>query len=151
MVKILLNIMICATLLLGGNMQQNIQYYLTNYNCAQIAINGNCYDVKEVDDLNSVLITMLQDSHTMPAYGVSLHNETIAAVQNGVWLILNFEDENWLDDMNFDQLLINVEPDFSGFNIIRGNNGKYEGRCYYIDLSNTTMKLLYDWIKTQAI
>jgi hypothetical protein len=89
---------------------------------------------------------MLQDSHTMPAFGVSIHTETLKAIKNGVWLKLQYNGTQEVDGMPFDELLIEVNPEFSGFNIIRGNKGIYEGRCFYIDLDNITMELLYDFV-----
>ena len=146
MIKVLLNILVCATMLVGGNMEQkNIQDYLVNSNNAQIIVDNNCYQA-DVDELNNVLQQMLDGSYQMPAFGVSIHDETIEALQKGVWLRLIYNDTNWVNEMNFDELLINIEPDFSGFNIIRGNQGKYEGRCYYIDLNEKTMRVLHDYI-----
>ena len=36
-------------------------------------------------------------------------------------------------------VLINFQPDFYGFNIIRYNsNGGYDGRCYYLNLNGSS-------------
>ena len=93
---------------------------------------------------------MLKDSHTMPAFGISIHVETLKAIQKGVWLKLQYNGTQVVDEMPFDELLIEVNPEFSGFNIIRGNRGIYEGRCYYIDLIDKNMKTLYDFILLQT-
>ena len=92
--------------------------------------------------MNSVLVEMLNDSNEMPALGVALHDETINALKKGVWLEVCFSKIIHHNEMPFDSLLIEVCEDFSGFNIIRKNNGVYGGRCFYIALKNKTMKNL---------
>ncbi|MBQ7880561.1 MAG: hypothetical protein IJ358_01800 [Clostridia bacterium] len=147
MVKIWLNCIICATILLDGGMEtKTIQQYLLGYNQVEIVVNNECKTVEDIEKLNITLNKMLKDSRVMPAFGVSIHNETINAMQKGVWLRLSYDETKWVNGMNFDTLLINVEPKYSGFNIIRRNDGLYEGRCYYIDLANSTMQPLYDLI-----
>ena len=147
MFKVLLNCALCVTMLLGGNMEdKTIQQYLTLSNSSEVIIEGEYNDIKNLDELNNILNTMLVDSHPMPAFGVSLDSETKLAITNGVWLRLIYNNTIWVDGMNFDELLIQVNPEFSGFNIIRGNNGVYEGRCYYIDLNNNSMKTLYNYL-----
>ena len=147
MVKCLLSCFVCATILLGGNMEnKTIQKCLTSSNRTEVIIDGKYDEITNIGELNQILKKMLNNSRTMPAFGVSIHNETIEAMKSGVWLRLIYENETWVDGMNFDELLININPTFSGFNIIRGNNGIYEGRCYYIDLVDNTMKALYEYL-----
>ena len=97
----------------------------------------------EYDKIMSTALDFMKNSHEMPALGVSLDNETKSAKKTGLWLELKFNKTlNYLD-MPFDSLLINIEKGNSGCNIIRGNNGVYEGRCYYLNHSKT-MDTLYD-------
>ena len=70
----------------------------------------------------------------MPAFGVSLNDETIQAKQTGVWIELFYETTCLNNEMPFDSLLIQVEPENTGFNVIRKYDDKYDGRCFYIDL-----------------
>ena len=132
---------------MGGNMEvKTIQQHLTTCDKAQIIIDNNYYDVDDLIELNLVLDEMLQGSHNMPAFGVSIHTETLKAIKKGTWLKLQYNGTQVVDDMPFDELLIEINPEFQGFNIIRGNKGIYEGRCYYIDLLYSTMKPLYDYV-----
>ena len=147
MFNIFVNCCLCATMLLGENMEvKNIQEYLTLSNQVQVIIDNNYYNVDNLKELNMVVKDMLNDSHTMPAFGVSIHTETLSAIKTGVWLKLQYNGTQDVDGMMFDELLIQINPDFTGFNIIRGNRGIYEGRCFYIDLIGNTMKQLYDFI-----
>ena len=147
MFKILLNSILYVTMLLGGNMKQKtIQQYLSSTSQAQVIIDGEFNEVRDTQKLNNILSDMLKDSHEMPAFGVSVHTETLKVINNGVWLRLQYNGTQVVDEMNFDELLIQVEPNYTGFNIIRGNRGIYEGRCYYIDLIQKDMSMLYNYL-----
>jgi len=148
MLKMLFSSIVCATMLLGGNMQENsIQKYITTSTNSVVIIDNEYKKIDSINELNIVLDKMLTESRTMPAFGVSIHIDTITEIQNGVWLKLQYNGTQYVDDMPFDELLIKVEPSYRGFNIIRGNRGIYEGRCYYIDLVDNTMQPLYKWLK----
>ena len=152
MFKVLMSCCICATMLIGGNMEvKSVQQYLVDSNQAYVIIDNKYNKVDNLDGLNNMLNDMLQDSRTMPAFGVSIHTETLNAIKNGVWLKLQYNGTQNVDDMPFDELLIEINPEFSGFNIIRGNKGIYDGRCFYIDLEDKTMKSLYDFVTLNYI
>lgn len=147
MFNILSNGIVCATMLSGGYMDKaNIQQYLTQADQAYVIVDNDYYKVEDVNKLNEVMLGVVQDSHTMPALGVSIHTETLDAIRNGVWIKLQYNGTQYVDDMLFDELLIQVEQDYNGFNIIRGNRGIYDGRCYYLDLISNTMSPLYEYI-----
>lgn len=147
MFNILINCCLCATMLMGGNMKtKNIQHYLINSSQAQIIIDNNYCSTDNLQQLNLVIKDMLQDSHEMPALGVAIHTEILKNIKQGVWLKLQYNGTQYVNDMPFDELLIEVDSDFGGFNIIRGNKGIYDGRCFYVDLVGNSMKLLYDFI-----
>lgn len=125
---------------------KTIQQSLANSNQVYVIENGDYYKIDNLENFNNVINNMLSSSHTMPAFGVSIHTETLKSIKTGVWLKLQYSTTQQVDDMIFDELLIEVNPTFQGFNIIRGNKGIYEGRCYYIDLIDNTMKSLYDYL-----
>lgn len=100
----------------------------------------------EFDEILSQMDIMLTGSHEMPAFGVSLDNETKDAMKKGVWLKLIYDKTFVHNEMPFDSLLIQIEKDWTGFNIYRGNNGIYEGRCFYIDIVDSDMSELYEVI-----
>lgn len=88
---------------------------------------------------------MLFGAHEMPAYGVSLDRETRKAVKSGVWAEFVFDNEFSSNGMPYEKLLVNAQPEWRGFNIIRytAEHG-YDGRCFYYDLVNKDMSLFYD-------
>ena len=87
----------------------------------------------------------LEGSRQMPAYGVSLHDLTIKSMQSGLWVKFIYNKTMIKSEMPFDSLLINITKDCHGINLIRGNDGIFEGRCYYLDLENT-MDDVYDFL-----
>lgn len=91
------------------------------------------------------LIDITENSHEMPAFGVSIDNETREAMKTGLWIELEFNGKQECNGMPFESLLININADHSGFNLIRKYNGRYDGRCFYLYLEND-MQILYDTI-----
>lgn len=122
-----------------------IQEYLITANVVQIIKDGRRTEC-DCNIINNELKIMLQNSRQMPAFGVSIHVDTINDMMQGYWIKLQYSETKVVNDMHFDELLIKVEPNASGFNVIRGNKGIYEGRCYYIDLDNKSMNGLYNYI-----
>lgn len=79
---------------------------------------------------------LLSDARQMPAFGVSLNNETRSAMEEGLWVEFDFGKKLWYSQMSFEKLLVQVVSSHSGFNIIRYNSADgYAGRCYYFALN----------------
>ena len=87
------------------------------------------------------LLQTTKDAQDMPAFGVSLDNETKSALENGTWLELEYNIPQTFNEMPFDALLIEISDEFEGINIIRKNNGKYDGRCFYLNLKSNMQEL----------
>lgn len=99
-------------------------------------------------ELNNILYELSVNSRECPAFGVSLHNETSDAMKNGLWIEFQFNKTITHNDLPFNSLLINIVGDYTGFNIIRKYNGKYEGRCFYIDLVDSNLSKLESYLKS---
>ena len=114
--------------------------------------NGTEYSYFKGDDKFEILLsslkTITKNSKDMPAFGVSLDNETKQEKLKGIWFELKFKNTLHFNDMPFDALLFKVEKDNSGFNLIRKNNGTYDGRCFYLNL-NSNMGDLYKLINQE--
>ena len=98
------------------------------------------------EEILAALLSATKNSHDMPAFGVSIDSETKSAIQSGSWIELQFNKTMSFNEMPFDALLIQIEEDYQGINIIRKNNKKYDGRCFYLNLKSN-MKHLSDIIK----
>ena len=75
-------------------------------------------------------------SRLMPAFPVSLHNETLDALRQGQWLKLSFTCRQNVNGLLFDGLLFQLNVT-AGINLIREYEGKYEGRCLFLDFDET--------------
>lgn len=118
--------------------------------CIYLYVDGekttfNKGDQKYEQILNS-LKKITDGAYDMPAFGVSLDGETRKSINTGFWIELEFETTLECNGMLFESLLIEVNSGYGGFNLIRKTNGKYDGRCFYLQLQ-TTMQLLFDEIK----
>lgn len=101
---------------------------------------------KGIDQYYSILFEfekMIEGSHQMPAFAVSIDEDTRRELSKGLWIEFVFLETNITSDLPFDKLLIKVEKDYGGFNIIREYEGKYEGRCFYLNLDNKDMSEFY--------
>ena len=82
---------------------------------------------------------MCEKSYFSPAFGVSINQYTLNELKKGLWLEMEYSEPKEFAEMPYEKLLINFQPDFYGFNIIRYNiNGGYDGRCYYLNLNGNS-------------
>lgn len=89
-------------------------------------------------------INLIANGRQMPAFGVSLDNETRIAMGEGVWVEFDFGKRLWYSQMSFEKLLVQVVSSYSGFNVVRYNSADgYAGRCYYFAL-NGDMREFYN-------
>ena len=102
---------------------------------------GNCERVVENSGEFNKILNGVKDvfcsAILMPAFGVSLHNETLNEREKGVWLQINFSEELTKNGLNFNSLLFKLETT-QGFNLIRLFENEYEGRCLFLDLESST-------------
>lgn len=96
-------------------------------------------EIKNVDSSNDLFLTLKKNlkelffnSRLMPAFGVSLHDETLKELKNGDWLQIDFNEELVKNGLSFTSLLFKLEIT-SGFNLIRLTGRGYHGRCLFLD------------------
>ena len=75
----------------------------------------------------------------MPAFGVSIDELTRREMKQGLWTEFRYEKETSCAGMAFDRLFVCVKEEFRGFNVVRHVQEKYQGRCFYVDLSGGDM------------
>lgn len=100
---------------------------------------------QEMNKFEDIFCEALEGARQTPAYGVALDELTKEAMKSGVWCKFEFESTHIRSQMPFDELVINIEEGMQGVNVIRGNDGIYQGRCYYLELEGNLDKL-YDYI-----
>ncbi|MEG1706527.1 MAG: hypothetical protein RR086_01060 [Clostridia bacterium] len=91
------------------------------------------------------IATLTEGAQALEPFGVALQSDTLSALKEGLFIEFYFYSVLVVDGMTFDRLLIEIKPEYSGFNIIRATKGKYGGRCYYIGL-NKPMKNFYEFL-----
>lgn len=77
---------------------------------------------------------MTSGARPMPAFGVSIDALTRKEKDRGLWVEFLFSEEQVCDGMPFEKLLVQVAPEYRGFNLHRYSGGGYNGRCFYLDL-----------------
>lgn len=136
-------------------MQKPTYYSITDYFHLSTSINlfvdGNKQTFEKGDDkyelLLSSLLAITKNALDMPAYAVAENQGTLTQRKKGTWIELEFSSVYEFNELPFDALLIEVNKTFSGFNLIRKQNGKYDGRCFYLRLQNN-MQTLSESIKS---
>ena len=80
----------------------------------------------------------IEGARQMPAFGVSLDNDTREAMKMGLWVEFTFKNTLFCNEMPFERLLIEVRAESQGINIARYNaTAGYHGRCFFLDLNGT--------------
>lgn len=88
---------------------------------------------------------LVSEALPLPAYGVSLNNETVNAIQSGLWVEFIYSDVYECYGLPFERLLIKVEICYQGFNLIRYTSRYgYDGRCFYLNLKSGDMSDFYN-------
>ena len=145
LIKLFLNI---ALIITGVNMNttSTIIDYFDKAESFIVYIDNNIEEyANKTQEYNRILKSLQEivtEAHEMPAYGVSTDIDTKEALTQGIWLELKFAETQTHSDMPFDRLLIQVDSEYSGFNLIRYHDNKYDGRCYYLNLDKD-MSILY--------
>ena len=122
-----------------NNVEQNLVDVLDKIKSFEIYTHGNKETIGKNNDrflkLKNNIEEVFFNSRLMPAFGVSLHEETIHELKNGVWLKLNFDSEIIKNGLLCNSLLFKLE-EVQGFNLIRMFNNRFDGRCLYLDLDS---------------
>lgn len=112
---------------------------LENISKIEIVENGTFKDLKNIRFESTLLKlkNLFSSARLMPAFGVSLHQETLDALNAGQWLKISFSHQQNVNGLLFDALVFQLSQS-AGLNLIREYNGKYEGRCIYLDFDEET-------------
>ena len=129
--------------------EMNLSNIVESAESINVYNDGNIISFTEKEKTFDVLVEgwqdLLDNSHEMPAFGVSLNRHTTEEMKKGLWIEFVFEKQIFYNEMPFEKLLVKVEKLWQGFNIIRYNaSSGYDGRCYYVDLVGKNMSVFYD-------
>lgn len=138
-------------MVIAVNYMREIFNVFEKADCIKVYTAGDIKSYKSGTEEYSGIIScwyeMIEHAYEMPAFGVSLNNETLEAMNSGRWIEFEFDKKQEYNGMPFEKLLIQVESVFKGFNLIRFNreNG-YSGRCFYFNLVDRDMSNLSDYL-----
>lgn len=115
---------------------------------AEIIANGNRIEISQEQQQSFMeqIEMLFEDSHTMPAFGVVFDDMFKEEIKSGLYVSMKFPQVFEVNNLPFDELIFKVEPDFQGFNLMRGMKGIVQGRCIYIDLQDKNMQEFYDYL-----
>ncbi len=109
---------------------------LNDLDSIEIYNNGKIERIEKDNEIFNLIKTRVEEvflsARVMPAFGVSLHNETTKAMKQENWLKLNFNKEKEKNGLPYSSLVFKLENGY-GTNLIREYNGKLDGRCIYLD------------------
>ena len=146
MFLIFVSIMVSSFPFVGGNDLTQENKFLEKPGTIQsinIYNDGSVINLARNNEIVNAFKSLLEGAHEMPALGVALHDEIIESLTRGLWVEFVFGESCCHNGLPYEKLLINIEKEFTGFNIIRYINGVYDGRCFYVDLINKDMTDFY--------
>ncbi len=101
---------------------------------------------EEQNGLEEQLVSILQNAHTLPAYGVITHEMFQEQILQGRYISLKFDRVLELGGLPFDELMFRVDSDAQAFDLMRGMKGVFQGRCVHIDLMGNNMQALSTYV-----
>lgn len=119
--------------------------YATDYS---VYVNGNVVEISEADKevIKEKVEAIFENSHTLPAFAVTTDEIFHEQIKDGIFVSIKFDNVLHINELPFDELVFKVEKDTHGFNLFRGMNGIFQGRCIYIDMMDGNMNDLYDFL-----
>ncbi len=131
--------------LFGGFYMNDITYFFDEATTIEVTVKGKTTTLSKGDEKFEAVLSALKNvtanANEMPAFAVSNDDLTRQKLADGTWIELQFSREQNYNDLPFEALLIEVDASFEGVNLIRKINGKYEGRCFYLNLSGDLTEL----------
>ncbi len=117
---------------------------------ANIIVDGNAIEISEEqqDQLFVSIQNLFENSKTMPAFGVTTPEMFEEELKSGTFVSMKFDSLFEVNGLPFDELVFRVDRDYHAFNLVRGVDGVFGGRCIYIDLDEKDMSEFDNFVKT---
>ena len=128
--------------------QYNVVSFFEGYSTIQIYRDGTQIELSEENKnkFDELFCSSIEGAIQKPAYGVVTNDILQEQLKQGIWIKFTFSQTIIKSQMPFDELIINITKDSFGLNIYRGNDGVFEGRCFYLDLKGN-LNDFYDFIE----
>ena len=135
----------------GCIINTNIIDFLPQCKNILLYIDGNKKSYSKQDSQYNIIMQSFldacKDGHEMPALGVALDQETKSNMTSGVFLEFVYDKQLTHNDMPFETLLVQINADDCGLNLIRKTNNQYQGRCFYYMLKQNLKNVYATLIK----
>lgn len=107
---------------------------------------------EQQSDLKDGILSMFENSRTLPAFAVVTDEMFKEDVQSGTFVSLKFNQVMEVEGLPFDEIVFKVVPEYSAINLLRGNNGVFQGRCIHVQLDKNMQDLndIIDQIQTKT-
>ena len=114
-----------------------------SYGQMNLIYNNQIIEMTDEDkaDIQKELIKYLENSYDSPALAVTFPEFYKEMLKDGYFLNFKFDKHYEFNGLPFDEVTIKVEDNAYGFNIFRGENGVFQGRCIYINTENSSSDL----------
>lgn len=105
--------------------------------------NGEVVEITDAQkaEIQKEFTAYLENAYETPALGVIFPELYDEMLKDGYFLVFKFDGYYEFNGLGFNELTIKVDKDYHGFNVYRGIDGEYRGRCFYINTENTSTKL----------
>lgn len=119
--------------------------YLDIFSYGQLNLisNGQVIEITDDEkaDLQEEIIKYLEGAYDSPALAVTFPELYEKMIKEGYYLNFKFDAHYEFNGLPFDEVTVKVDKDAYGFNIFRGENGVFQGRCIYINTKNSSTPL----------
>lgn len=102
--------------------------------------------VEQKAKIQTKLVDFLEESEQMPALAVTFPEMFEDMLKDGYYLSFKFDGIYEINGLSYDQVVFEVLEDCAGFNVFRGNNGIFQGRCFYVQTKKSSAEL-YQTVK----
>ena len=96
---------------------------------------------EEKADIQGEIIKYLENAYDSPALAVTFPEFYKVMLKDGYFLNFKFDKHYEFNGLPFDELTIKIEDNAYGFNVFRGENGVFQGRCIYVNTENSSSEL----------
>lgn len=105
--------------------------------------NGEVVEITDEQkaDIQEEFLKYIENAYDTPALGVIFPELYDKMIKDGYFLNFKFDGYYEFNGLGFNELTIKVEEDGYGFNVYRGIDGKFQGRCFYINTENSSESL----------
>lgn len=108
-----------------------------------IIYNGQVIEItsEEKAEIQSEILTYLEGSYDSPALAVIFPELYEEMLKDGYFINFKFDKHFEYNGFPFDEVTVKIEDDTYGFNIFRGVDGVFKGRCIYVNTEKSSSNL----------